>query len=333
MADGSGQSEYWDTNLVAHKWIAAPRGPSSSFILNPSLNIVSVIPLRKVPFVVFLLVFGAIGLGRASAADPDPKDPNTWRWNDPRDLGIPGLRHGTIESASMKRTVGFSIYLPPQYEKEPNRRFPVVYFLHGATGTESSDTGLARYVDAAIASGRIAPVIYVFPNGGAGSYYRDWPENYVRAETMLVRELLPFVDQHYRTIDRSPSRGICGFSMGGSGAIRLVLKYPGLFCTAAALAGAIDKAPEDFGGDNCYRHASALTQKQRESLYLLMVIGGDDFLLPRQEPFLRHLKNLGIRYTYIVHSNVGHNLGKYTELSGQAMIEHMSSELSKGENP
>jgi len=184
----------------------------------------------------------------------------------------------------MKRTVGFSIYLPPQYEKEPNRRFPVVYFLHGATGTESSDTGLARYVDAAIASGRIAPVIYVFPNGGAGSYYRDWPENYVRAETMLVRELLPFVDQHYRTIDRSPSRGICGFSMGGSGAIRLVLKYPGLFCTAAALAGAIDKAPEDFGGDNCYRHASALTQKQRESLYLLMVIGGDDFLLPRQEP-------------------------------------------------
>ena len=70
----------------------------------------------------------------------------------------------------------------------------------------------------------------------------------------------------------------------------------------------------------------------RDSLYLLMVIGGDDFLLPRQEPFLRHLKALGIRYTYVVHSNVGHNLGKYTELSGQAMIEHMSRELANGEN-
>ena len=216
----------------------------------------SVIPLGKLPRLMIFLGAGAIGLGRMSAADPDTKDPNTWRWNDPRDLGIPGLRHGTIESASMRRAVGFNIYLPPQYEKEPNRRFPVVYFLHGSTGTEGSDAGLARYVDAAISAGRIAPVIYVFPNGGADSYYRDWPGNYVRAETMLIRELLPFIDQHYRTIDRSSARGICGFSMGGSGAIRLVLKYPGLFCTAASLAGAIDKTPEDFGGDNCYRHAS-----------------------------------------------------------------------------
>jgi len=280
-----------------------------------------------------VLGVGAIGLGKASAADSDPKDPNTWKWNDPRDLGIPGLQHGTIESVSMRRTVGFNIYLPPQYEKEPDRRFPVVYYLHGTTGTESSDAGLARNVDASISSERIAPVIYVFPNGGAGSYYRDWPENYVRSETMLIHELLPFIDQHYRTIDRPSARGICGFSMGGSGAIRLVLKYPGLFCTAASLAAAIDKTPEDFGGDNCYRYASELTQKQRDSLYLLMVIGGDDFLLPRQEPFLRHLKDLGIRYSYVVHSNVGHNLGKYLELSGQDMIEHMSRELSKGENP
>ena len=283
-----------------------------------------VIPLRKLPLLMIVLGVGAIGLARASAADPDPKDPNTWKWNDPRDLGIPGLQHGTIESASMRRTVGFNIYLPPQYEKEPDRRFPVVYFLHGTTGTESSDAGLAKRVDEAISSGRIAPVIYVFPNGGSGSYYRDWPESYVRAETMLIHELLPFVDQHYRTIDRPSARGICGFSMGGSGAIRLVLKSPGLFCTAASLAAAIDKTPEDFGGDNCYRDASALTQKQRDSLYLLMVIGGDDFLLPRQEPFLRHLKEL---------SNVGHNLGKYEELSGQAMIEHISRELAKGETP
>ncbi len=289
----------------------------------------SILHLRTLPLL-FVFLGACVTCPRtASAANPDTKDPNTWKWNDPRDLGIPGLHHGTIESASMLRRVGFNIYLPPQYEKEPNRRFPVVYYLHGSTGTESSDAGFAKYVDAAISSGRIAPVIYVFPNGGADSYYRDWPGNYVRAETMLIRELLPFVDQHYRTIDRSSARGICGFSMGGSGAIRLALKYPGLFCTAAALAAAIDKTPEDFEGDNCYRHASALTKEQRDRLYLLIVIGGDDFLLPRQEPFLMHLKELGIRYTYVVHSNVGHNLGKYMELSGLAVIEHMSSELAK----
>ena len=48
---------------------------------------------------------------------------------------------------------------------------------------------------------------------------------------------------------------------------------------------------------------------------------------------LKLLKGLGIRYTYVVHSNVGHNLGKYMELSGQAMIEHMSGEFSKGQIP
>jgi enterochelin esterase-like enzyme len=287
----------------------------------------------KIPLLMIALAVGAIDPGKALAASPDNKDPNTWKWNDPRDLGIPGLRHGTIESASMRRTVGYNIYLPPQYDKEPDRRFRVVYYLHGSTGTESSDAGLARYVDAAISSGRITPVIYVFPNGGADSYYRDWPGNYVKAETMLIRELLPYIDQHYRTIDRSSARGICGFSMGGSGAIRLMLKYPDLFCTAATLAAAIDKTPEDFGGDNCYQQATALTKEQRDRIYLWMVIGGDDFLLPRQEPFLRHLKDLGIRYTYIIHSNVSHNLGSYMELSGQAMIAHMSRVLDKDGSP
>jgi enterochelin esterase-like enzyme len=267
----------------------------------------------------------------AKAADvaPEETDPNTWKWNDPQDLKIPGMHHGTIESASMKRTVGFNIYLPPQYEKEPARRFPVVYFLHGSTGTESSDAGLARYVDAEIAAGRIGPVIYVFPNGGAGSNYRDWPDNYVKAETLIVRELLPYIDREYRTIARPEARGVCGFSMGGGGAMRLALKYPKLFGTAASLAAALEQTPDDFAGDNCYRHASALGQNERDRLYLYLVIGEDDFLFPRHGPFLKHLKELGIRYTYVVHSKVKHNLGIYTELSGQAMIEHLARELAR----
>ena len=73
------------------------------------------------------------------------EDPEIWKWNDPKELNIPGLPHETIESASMKRTVGYCICLPPQYEKEAERRFPVVFFLHGAGGTESSDAGFARH--------------------------------------------------------------------------------------------------------------------------------------------------------------------------------------------
>ena len=267
----------------------------------------------------------------AKSADSVPKapDPSGWKWNDPKDLNIPGMHHGTIESASMKRTVGFNIYLPPQYEQEPTRRFPVVYYLHGSTGTESSDAGFARYVHAEIAAGSIDPVIYVFPNGGAGSGYRDWKGINVKSETLVIDELLPYIDLHYRTVPLPGSRGICGFSMGGGGAIRLALKYPKLFGTAASLAAALDQTADDFGGDNCYRDASALDQAERDHLFLYLVVGGDDFLYPRHGPFLEHLKELGIRYTFVVHSKVKHNLGVYTELSGRAMIEHLSRELAR----
>ena len=51
------------------------------------------------------------------------------------------------------------------------------------------------------------------------------------------------IDQEYRTINRSAARGICGFSMGGGGAMRLTLKYPDLFGAAASLAASLEQSP------------------------------------------------------------------------------------------
>jgi endo-1,4-beta-xylanase len=265
----------------------------------------------------------------SAEAPPDLKDPGNWKWNDPRDLKIPGLHHGTIESASMNRTVGFNIYLPPQYDREPGRRFPVVYYLHGSTGTESSDAGFANFVQAEVVAGSIDPVIYVFPNGGAESGYRDWPDGNVKAETLIIRELIPRIDADYRTIAGSGARGICGFSMGGQGALRLALKYPNLFCTAGSLAAGLEKTPDEHGGDNCYQLASKLDESQRAALFLYLVIGDEDFLFSRHGPFISHLHDLGIRYTYVVHSGVKHDLGAYSRLSARGMIEHISRELAR----
>jgi len=155
------------------------------------------------------LLFSAASAADDTSEGPDPA--SGWKWNDPQDLKLTGVRHGTLESASMKRTVGFNIYLPPQYETEPSRHFPVVYFLHGSTGTESSDVWLAHFVQVEVAAGRIEPVIYVFPNGGAESEYRDWPTGSVKVETLLIRELIPFIDREYRTITRPGARAISGF--------------------------------------------------------------------------------------------------------------------------
>lgn len=254
-------------------------------------------------------------------------DTEAWKWNDPKDLGIPGLHHVTLESASMNRTVGFNIYLPPHYVSESDRRFPVVFFLHGAGGTESSDAGLAHHVHAEIVAGRIPPVIYVFPNGGERSGYRDSTNSYVRAETLLIRELLPRVDRDYRTLTNADGRGICGFSMGGGGAMRLSLKYPDLFGSAASLAAALDPVPESRDSDNVYNHVTALAPEQREKLRLLLVVGEEDFLFSRHGPFLKHLKETGIASTFTVHSKVGHDLGKLTHLSAGDMIRHLAREM------
>ncbi len=250
-----------------------------------------------------------------------------WKWNDPRDSLPKRVQHQTIDSPSMKRAVGFNIYLPPEYEAEPDRRFPVVYFLHGAGGTESSDVGLANRVHAEVTAGAIPPVIYVFPNGGKRSGYRDWADQNVKSETLIVRELIPHIDKHYRTKTSPQSRGICGFSMGGNGALRLCLKYPELFGTAASLGASLPSGFDDRDGDNVFRHLENLTGAQRESLHLYLVIGDEDFLYKQHPAVIQACKDVGVRTTYVVHSRVDHNLGKYSELSANALIRHVSANI------
>jgi enterochelin esterase-like enzyme len=79
------------------------------------------------------------------------------------------IRHRTFKSSSMGIDVGYYIYLPPGYYQPENkqRRYPVVYNLHGGRpGGEYKMISIHRFVDAAIRTSKIEPVIYVFPNGG-----------------------------------------------------------------------------------------------------------------------------------------------------------------------
>ena len=228
----------------------------------------------------------------------------------------------------MKKTVGYCIYLPPHYEKEKERRFPVVYFLHGAGGTESSDVGLSGNVHALVTAGVIPPVIYVFPNGGKQSGYRDWDDGKVKAETLIIKELVPHVDQQFRTLAKPETRAVCGFSMGGGGAMRFALKYPDLFGTAASLAAALDASADANKSDNVYAHAAAYPADRKEKLRLLLIVGETDSLYARQTAFLPHLKKHGIAATSVVHSQVGHNLGLLNQLSADDMVRHLARQMA-----
>jgi enterochelin esterase-like enzyme len=150
---------------------------------------------------------------------------------------------GNLEGDDPDREV--LIYLPPSYAKDPERRYPVLYLLHGFTDTADLWFGLSgphfvnlpRAADAAYAHG-VKQMIIVMPDAftkyegsmyGSSAVTGDW-------ETFVTRELVQFMDTHYRTLASPASRGLAGHSMGGYGTVRLAMKYPGVFSSIYAMS-------------------------------------------------------------------------------------------------
>ncbi|QJW88286.1 esterase family protein [Spirosoma taeanense] len=142
-----------------------------------------------------------------------------------------------MNSSILNQTVKYSIYLPPDYYVS-NRRYPVVYLLHGYGDNE---TGWIQYgeanriVDEKIRLGELPPMIIVMPNGGATWFINDY-QNKVRFEDMFVQELIPHIDSTFRTRPKREYRGISGLSMGGFGSLVLAMHHPELFGSCAALS-------------------------------------------------------------------------------------------------
>jgi S-formylglutathione hydrolase len=137
-----------------------------------------------------------------------------------------------------------SVYLPPSYAKSPQRRYPVVYMLHGFTDSDDQWFGLRKHwihlpqvLDRATAAGA-AEMIVVMPNalnvfGGSGYSSSvttgDW-------ETYIARELVAYIDSRYRTLPTRNSRGLAGHSFGGYGALRIAMKFPDVFSSVYAMS-------------------------------------------------------------------------------------------------
>jgi enterochelin esterase-like enzyme len=145
---------------------------------------------------------------------------------------------GNLEGDDPARDV--VVYLPPSYGAEPSRRYPVVYFLHGySVGVEAyvKLLELPAAMDRAVAAG-VREMILVLPDAFtkySGSMYSnslttgDW-EGYVS------RDLVAYVDSHYRTVANRDGRGLAGHSMGGYGTMRIGMKHPKVFSALYAMS-------------------------------------------------------------------------------------------------
>jgi len=137
------------------------------------------------------------------------------------------------------------VYLPPAYDAEPSRRFPVVFVLTGFTGRGRMllndhpwNPAIDDRMDALVAAG-MPGMILVMPDcytRFGGSQYMDSTAT-GRYETHLVEELVPFVDRTYRTLGARAHRGIAGKSSGGFGALRLGMRHPEVFAAVACHSG------------------------------------------------------------------------------------------------
>jgi esterase/lipase superfamily enzyme len=152
--------------------------------------------------------------------------------------GMGGFVHDSIYSNACHHQMGYCVVLPKSYFKPENAgtKWPVIYFLHGYTGYETADVWNAQYYFKKAVVDSFPEVIMVFPNG-MNEWYTDNANGKLGVETHIIKELLPFIDQNYRT--KPGCRGIVGFSMGGYGAVKYYLKYPELFNYAVSIDGSL----------------------------------------------------------------------------------------------
>ena len=137
-----------------------------------------------------------------------------------------------LDSKAEGKPREFNVYLPPSYLEEPDRRYPVIYLLHGINGgnREWEPREIDRLIDGYVAEYDLVEPIVVMPHGES-LWYRDNAE--VPWRTMFITELVPMIDAEYRTIPEPGQRGLTGVSMGGNGAFSIGWDHPELFRSLA----------------------------------------------------------------------------------------------------
>ncbi|MER7765803.1 alpha/beta hydrolase-fold protein [Kitasatospora sp. NPDC096140] len=151
----------------------------------------------------------------------------------------------TVTTPQVSGQHAIRILLPADYAQHPERRYPVLYFLHGASDGPN-DPALAYPALTAAQS-----MITVIPDGGLRGWYTDWLDQGTAAgaqnwETFHLNQVLPFVDANLRTRTDRAHRAVGGLSMGGFGALHYAQDRPELFGQVLTMSGANDLSTDEM---------------------------------------------------------------------------------------
>ena len=223
----------------------------------------------------------------------------------------------------------YRLYLPPDYETSGSRRYPVIYFMHGASVDSKRPivSGYVARIDAAIRSGVMPPVIVVIPQGLNQNLWMDSRDGTRPMESVVIKNLIPHIDATYRTIATREGRAIEGHSMGGFGALHTGFNHPEVFtavtgnspcCTNADFAaqpagGRNGGISSVYNGDREYGVAMApitlaTRNKARVSEQMIRIIcGTEDNLFAGAKTLHEQLTTLGVAHEWLPVPGSPHN--------------------------
>ena len=135
-----------------------------------------------------------------------------------------------VPSTSLGKTVPIAVLLPSNYPR-PEKRYPVLYLLHGGGQDHTIFTTRPWFVEQASQD-----LIIVTPSAGESWYINSASDPKARYEDFVVQDLVTYVDKHYRTVPSRQGRAVAGISMGGWGAMLLGLKHHQLFGSVGAMS-------------------------------------------------------------------------------------------------
>jgi enterochelin esterase-like enzyme len=227
------------------------------------------------------------------------------------------------------------VYLPPGYADNPDKRYPVLYLLHGFPGRPLAFLLTVRagvVEDELVARDEAQPVILVMPFGSTGTFTdKEWADGVHRNEgwsTFVARDLVRTIDSTYRTIPTAAARGIGGLSEGGYGAINIALHHPGEFGLVESWSGyeKAPKIPSIFGAQGQELAANTPLERlplvagalRRHHVFFWFYSGTDDSFRRQNLAFAQELGRSRIAHRFLVLPG-GHNWALWRGAAGVSM--------------
>jgi putative tributyrin esterase len=142
---------------------------------------------------------------------------------------------GSMNTTVLAHPVAYCALLPPSYDQQPAKKFPVLYFLHGLGGDHTFliSSGGWSLIEDAWEQKRFGEFVLITPEADT-SFYVNSKNGNVKYESFFIREFVPQMETRFRISNKRSGRAIGGISMGGYGALRLAFKYPQMFAAVSA---------------------------------------------------------------------------------------------------